>query len=236
MLLSVIIPVYNGSAYLAAAIASVRQQSYSPLEIIVVDDGSTDGTADLVRRFGADTRCVAQSNKGPASARNRALDLATGEIIAFLDADDIWPPDKLQIQLPTLLQDDEIQISMGKTQRFWATEEISPPPASGTLRTPPWDELLLGCALCRRSVFAQIGVFDERLRIGEDTDWFLRARSADVPTAKVDAVTLYYRRHEASLTASIDHMQSTIFDVLRLALERRRQGRTYTQGLEGGDH
>jgi len=74
------------------------------------------------------------------------------------------------------------------------------------------------------------------LRIGEDTDWFLRARSADVPTAKVDAVTLYYRRHEASLTASIDHMQSTIFDVLRLALERRRQGRTYTQRLEGGDH
>lgn len=222
MLLSVIVPVYNGKAFLADAIASVRRQGYASLEIIVVDDGSTDGTPDLVAGLGSDITYVAQGNRGPASARNRAIELAAGDYVAFLDADDLWPPNKLNVQLPALRDNEHVQIVMGKTQRFWSVEELLPL-SDAAHRVPPWDELLLGCMLCRRNVFAQIGVFDERLRIGEDTDWFLRARSAGVPTTNVDAVTLYYRRHAASLTAGVDHMQSTVFDVLRLALQRRRQ-------------
>lgn len=225
MLLSVIVPVYNGKAFLADAIASVRRQGYSPLEIIVVDDGSTDGTPELAANLGDAITFVTQSNNGPASARNRAIELAAGDLIAFLDADDLWPPDKLNVQLPVLRNNEQVQIVLGKTQRFWSTDELLP--SSGAEpRTPSWDELLLGCMLCRRDVFAQIGGFDERLRIGEDTDWFLRARSAGIPTTNVDAVTLYYRRHAASLTAGVDHMQSTVFDVLRLALQRRRQDST----------
>lgn len=222
MLLSVIVPVYNGEPFLADAIASVRRQGYEPMEIIVVDDGSTDGTPDLAATLGSDLTFVTQENKGPASARNRALKLATGDYVAFLDADDLWPPDKLNVQMPALRENDRVQIVMGKTQRFWSNEELADSSRLAR-RTPPWDEPLLGCMLCRRDVFAQIGVFDETLRIGEDTDWFLRARSAGVPIAKTDAVTLYYRRHGASLTAGVNHMQSTVFDVLRLALRRHRQ-------------
>ncbi|MCX6033073.1 MAG: glycosyltransferase family A protein [Chloroflexi bacterium] len=217
-----IVPVYNGERYLAEAIASVRRQAYAPLEIIIVDDGSTDGTATLIERLGSDIRTVHQANQGPAAARNRGLELVTGDLIAFIDADDLWPDDKLRLQLPVLHDDRTIQIVMGKVQRLWPTESDALTLAFEP-RTPPWDELLLGCALVRRDIFEQIGFFDSTLRIGEDTDWFLRARKGGVAIAKIDQVTLFYRRHKESLTAGIDHTKTTIFPVLKRAVERHRQ-------------
>jgi glycosyltransferase involved in cell wall biosynthesis len=222
MQLSVIVPVYNGERYLAAAIASVRRQAYAPLEIIIVDDGSTDGTARLIERLGPDIRTVHQANHGPAAARNRGLELATGDVIAFIDADDLWPDDKLRLQLPVLYDDPAIQIVMGKVQRLWPTEGDALTLAFEP-RIPPCDELLLGCALFRRAVFEQIGFFDVTLRIGEDTDWFLRARQGGAAIARINQVTLFYRRHGESLTAGIDHTKTTIFPVLQRAVQRHRQ-------------
>ena len=233
MLLSVIVPVFNGEHFLPEAIASVRAQNYAPLEIIVVDDGSTDGTAEVVRTLGSNIRYLHQFNAGAAAARNRALKIAAGDIISFLDADDLWPNNKLALQLPIFRQDNAVQLVLGKTQRLWPIENG----AGGVLfepRTPPWGELLLGCALCRRSLFEQIGMFDPTLRIGEDTDWFFRARMVDVPTVWLEQVTLFYRRHQNSLTYGVDHTKSTIFPVLKRALQRQRHSHDTPAAEEGG--
>jgi glycosyltransferase involved in cell wall biosynthesis len=222
MLISVIVPVYNGERYLADAIASVWRQTSASLELIIVDDGSTDGTAALVRDLGPKVRVARQINQGPAVARNHGLELATGDLIAFIDADDLWPDDKLRLQLPILLADPAVQMVLGKVQRLWSMED-SAGNRRFELRTPPWGELLLGCGLFRRAVFARIGPFDPTLRTGEDTDWFLRAREVGVATAMLEQVTLFYRRHPDSLTAGID--KDPLFSILQRVLQRQRQAR-----------
>jgi glycosyltransferase involved in cell wall biosynthesis len=98
-LVSCIVPVFNGERYLAEALDSVLGQTYRALEVIVVDDGSTDGTPAVVRTFGARVRCVTQPNAGLAAARNRGLAAATAELVAFLDADDLWLPEKIACQM-----------------------------------------------------------------------------------------------------------------------------------------
>jgi len=115
-LLSAIVPTYNAAGFLAEAIESIRWQTYQPVEIIVVDDGSTDDTAEVVRGLGGEIRYVEQANAGPAAARNRGLELAQGELIAFLDADDRWPRDKLEIQVPRLLGNPELDLVLGRIQ------------------------------------------------------------------------------------------------------------------------
>ena len=95
-LISCIVPVFNGELYLAEALESILKQSYRPLEIIVADDGSTDGTEAIVARFGTQVRYLYQPNSGPATARNLGLGAVRGEFVGFLDADDLWHPEKLE--------------------------------------------------------------------------------------------------------------------------------------------
>jgi glycosyltransferase involved in cell wall biosynthesis len=101
--ISVIIPVFNGQRYLSEAITSVLSQTYAPLEIIVVDDGSTDATAEIVRRFGPAVQYHHQANQGPAVARNLGVLIASGEMLAFLDADDFWHVEKISKQVSLLV-------------------------------------------------------------------------------------------------------------------------------------
>ena len=98
-LISCVIPVFNGERYLGEALESVLAQSYQPLEVIVVDDGSTDETAEVARRYGERVRYVWQPNAGETAARNLGLTAAHGEFIAFLDADDVWDSEKLERQI-----------------------------------------------------------------------------------------------------------------------------------------
>src|SRR5262245_10754564 len=98
-LVSCIVPVYNGEAFLGEALASIRAQRHRPIEILVVDDGSTDGTAAVVMAADAGIRYMRQDNAGGAAARNRGIGMARGTFVAFLDADDLWPPEKLERQI-----------------------------------------------------------------------------------------------------------------------------------------
>jgi glycosyltransferase involved in cell wall biosynthesis len=116
--LSVIIPTHNRAAFVADAINSVLAQQAENLEIIVVDDGSGDNTAEIVKSFGPPVRYVYQANAGPSSARNRGVELAQGEFLGFLDDDDLWSSEKLAIQLPRLLDDPKLEIVLGHTQRM----------------------------------------------------------------------------------------------------------------------
>lgn len=217
---SVIVPVYNGAAYLADAIASIRAQQYAPLEIIIVDDGSTDETAAIAASLGADVRYVYQQNQGPAAARNRGLKAATGEVIAFLDADDLWTPDKLELQLGILARHPGAAVVMGHMRAFREDPAIPvPSPYNG-------ETALLanqvGSTLVRRTVFERIGGFDEGLRYGEDIDWLMRVREAGISIHVLAEVTLLYRIHANNMTRGGD-TSYVLTRVLHRSLERRRQ-------------
>src|SRR6476660_1471039 len=106
-LVSVIIPVYNGTCYLRAALESVFAQTYRPFEVIVVDDGSLDDSGVIAQSFD-DVRYIHQENQGVAAARNNGIEVARGEFLAFLDQDDLWTPEKLKLQMGHLLSDPEL--------------------------------------------------------------------------------------------------------------------------------
>jgi len=113
---SVIIPVYNGETFVDEAIDSVIHQKYEPLEIIIVDDGSTDRTAEVIRGYGEKVQYRYQSNTGPAAARNSGLRVASGDVMAFIDADDLWPEGKLALQINRLQQEPTLEVVLGRVQ------------------------------------------------------------------------------------------------------------------------
>lgn len=216
-LISVIIPVHNAAEFLTDAIASVRAQAYSPLEIIVVDDGSTDQTAQVVQTLGGGIHYLYQQNQGPAAARNAGVAAAQGELITFLDADDLWPADKLAQQLPALAAAPEAVLVWGHTEiRPYKTITAAIPPIE-----PNWMPLL-GSILCRKEVFQQVGLFEPTLRYGEDVDWFIRVREQQIAVQKVSAITLFYRLRVGSMTYGKVLAELGLFETIRRSLQRRR--------------
>lgn len=199
-LLSVIIPVYNGERFLAEAIHNVQQQ-YQPLEIIVVDDGSTDKTADIAAQFHDQIRYVHQANQGPAVARNQGIKLAQGELITFLDVDDLWAEQVLPDFIEYLVAHPEVEIVQGLIQQMQL--ETAGQPIFEPVFEPvfePYQFINLGSAIYRRSLFDKVGLLDEALRDNEDTDWFLRAWEKNVSKAVLPRVMLFYRKHDRNMT------------------------------------
>jgi len=220
-LVSVIIPAYNAQAFLSEAIESLQEQDYNPLEIIVVDDGSTDRTAEIIARMGDSIRYSYQYNSGPAAARNKGLTMAHGEIIAFLDSDDLWPGDKLHTQVRWLVNNPKIDVVMGRVQYvgLFTPRELKIP-FEGSDKTLV--NTYLGCCVFRREVFDKVGIFDETLRYSEDHDWFLRAREQGISITIIDKVALYYRLHEQNMTRIKDTNGFQLAKILKKSLDRRR--------------
>jgi glycosyltransferase involved in cell wall biosynthesis len=218
-LVSVIVPVYNGEDFLADALASIRLQDYCPLEIVVIDDGSTDGTGELAVTLGQDVNWIQQQNRGPAAARNAGLAIAHGEFIAFLDADDLWPPGKLQSQIDLLLANPAVEIVLGCIQGVGYS---GIPPSLATDAKGSFLGVHLGSAVFRKSVFTKVGSFDENLRYSEDHDWFFRAREQHIAIISIPQVTLLYRRHGSNMTLDKNTKGYQLTRVLKRSLDRRR--------------
>jgi glycosyltransferase involved in cell wall biosynthesis len=218
LLISVIVPAYNAERFLLEAIRSIESQNYPRLQLIVVDDGSTDRTAEIAKSFGDKVEYIYQTNRGPAAARNRGMHLARGEFIAFLDADDVWMADKLREQLAFLMRDEECDVILGRMQYVWLDGAEQPDP----LHDAPSTGVNVGAGLFRRRVFNRVGTFDETLRFAEDHDWFLRAREAAVSIRVLDRAVLLYRRHGQNMTADPKASRLPIVGVLQRSLQRRR--------------
>ena len=216
LFVSVVIPVFNGAAFLSGAIKNIAQQGYQPLEIIIVDDGSTDRTSEIAADFKDQVKYVYQSNQGPAAARNKGLEIARGSIIAFLDADDQWQKKSLTVMFEGINQSPETEIVMGKV-RLWRLKEDKSEEFS-----EPGVALCNGCALFRKKVFNKVGLFDPALRYGEDLDWFMRARECKVSIMMLDQVFLLYRRHQSNMTRDADPITLNVTKVLKKSLDRRR--------------
>jgi glycosyltransferase involved in cell wall biosynthesis len=220
-LVSVVIPVYNGELFLTEAVDSIRWQNYEPLEIVIVDDGSTDRTVQIIENLGKDIRFISQANQGPGAARNRALEVARGELIAFLDADDQWPRGKLHLQVRYLLDHPEHDLVTGLIRL------VTMPGANNRFRSIVPDDTMshinLGAAVCRRRLFDQVGLFDESFRMSEDQDWFLRVREHKVPIIILEDITLFYRLHDNNMTHDCKPSDYLLTRLFKQSLERRRR-------------
>jgi glycosyltransferase involved in cell wall biosynthesis len=225
-LVSVVVPVYNGGRWIAEAIESVRAQSYRPIEIIAIDDGSADDSAAIVGGY-ADVRVVRQSNTGCAGARNRGIAESRGEFVAFIDQDDCWTPSKLQSQVAVLRSDPDVGYVLGRQRLF--LEPGCPPPLWLANRLELLEEphvgYLPGTLLVRRSVLRQVGVFDPRYPMGSDSDWLIRARDAGVRMAIVDDVVIEKRIHDANLS-SLRSGHAELLTMLAESSRRRRVSAT----------
>jgi glycosyltransferase involved in cell wall biosynthesis len=222
-LVSAIVTVYNYERYVGEAVESVLAQDSGPLEVVVVDDGSTDGSAAVVRGFGDRVRYGYQPNGGLCRALNHGLGLARGEFIAFLDADDLWTPDKLRVQMAAFEARPELDLVFGHARHFFSPEM----PAESRRRyqcpegTAP--AYFKQAMLARRAAFARVGPFDTGLRLGDFIDWLARAREAGLKSLMLPDLVLRRRIHGANATIRQRDDKAEYLRVVRGALERRRR-------------
>jgi glycosyltransferase involved in cell wall biosynthesis len=211
---SAVVPVHNGSAYVAEAIRSILSQTRPPIECLVIDDGSTDGTRDVVRRFGGDVAYVRQTRSGVSSARNHGAALAHGALVAFLDHDDVWLPTKLERQLEAIA-------AARATIALCAVDVVDERgTVNRTMRLRPREGLITGmlmfdgtetvscssAGLVRREELLRIGGFDSALSVSADWDLLFRmALAGDL--AYVDEPLVRYRVHGANMSNDIAAME-----------------------------
>jgi glycosyltransferase involved in cell wall biosynthesis len=212
--ISVIVPVHNGAEFYDGALKSILAQNWALLDIILVDDGSTD---DLQSRIhGSPIRYFRQEQRGPAAARNLGLREAAAEFIGFLDIDDLWTAGHLSRLYAALVENPEAGFAQGLMQQFVVRPDGCRM-ISGAYRMP-----YLGSCLFRREVFDQCGAFDERMKMGEDYDLILRCWEHDIAKQEVDHVSLLYRRHGGNMTAGKNREANLA--VLHRRIERIRSG------------
>jgi glycosyltransferase involved in cell wall biosynthesis len=228
------IPVYNGEAYLAEAIDSVLGQSYRPIEVIVVDDGSDDGSGGVARSYGDPVRYARQDRAGNGAARNHAVSLGTGDLFTFLDADDRLAPGALERLVDVLEADSTLEAVYGHVREF-----VSPdvdPEARAKLR-PPIDRIA-GCLptnmLMRRESFLRVGQFPTHLRVGVTVDWSARAAETEMPTTLLDDVLFERRLHANNNGIREREHRSHYLHVVKAALDRRRALQVHHASSPGG--
>jgi glycosyltransferase involved in cell wall biosynthesis len=216
MTISVIIPMYNGAAFIEEAINNLKTQTLLPTEIIVIDDGSTDAGAAIVAKF-KDVIYKYQENKGPSAARNTGIAIATGELISFLDCDDLYPSNKLSILYNEFVKNPQLIAAIGGIQYLFDTEKDK----IGHSQIPEgiiFNHVLLGAGLFKRNVFDIVGVFDESLLFSEDFDWYRRLHATQIQTTKINECCLFYRRHSNNYTNFKEGVKNGILNALHKSI------------------
>ena len=219
-LIAVIMPVRNGMPLIKESIDSIRAQDYSPLEIVIVDDASTDGTRDYLHSMtGVCLKVLELDGKGPSAARNAGIRATKAALTGFLDADDLWPPGTLRALSAALLENPAAGFAQGMIRNFRANSQ-----GNREVFTPPYRFLNLGASLWRRAVFEKVGGFDEGLRLCEDLDFLMRCWENDIRKAQLDQVTLLYRRHPGNMTHGLSGAGFGTVAAFKQRIERVRKG------------
>jgi glycosyltransferase involved in cell wall biosynthesis len=220
---SVIIPTYNSATLVTKAVQSVLAQSVQPTEIIVVDDGSTDDTRQRLSTYGV--RYLHQQNQGVAAARNLGLRQATGELIAFLDADDVWHPRKLELQIAAIAANPDL-VLLGTAVFDWPIEQPGNVNRAGVIKAMPWrklavkNHLVTSSIVVRHTALAKAGDFDTALQGPEDHDLWLRLAEAGV-VATLDLPLTGYRQVPGSLSRQAITMRAGMRQILHKLDQRR---------------
>lgn len=210
MSIAVIVPVWNGERFLSEAIASIRAQTLQPDKVLVVDDGSSDGTAAWLAEQ-PDLVVLSQPNRGTGAARNRAIKASETPLLAFLDADDIWHPEYLEHQRDALTRAPALEASFTAVEQFYEDGRPS--------------EVIAGFSLSamvlRRQAFDRIGLFEETPGVPEFATWFLRAAEAGLRHARMDEL-LSKRRIHADNKGRRAGTGREYVRALKASLDRRR--------------
>jgi glycosyltransferase involved in cell wall biosynthesis len=221
MSVSVIVPTRNGARFIAETIESIANQTVAPLEIIVVDDGSTDDSARLALGASRLVRIIDTQDLGPAGARNAGIRAAKGDFLAFLDHDDLWVPDKLAWQLELLANEPESDVCVGKLRSFRGSAGACKPDWLGE----PVPGYLTITMLARRAVFETVGLLDASRPFSDSAEWFLRAEDAGIQVRLLDRVTTYHRVHGGNHSlVNGDLSRAEFLALARLRIERARRG------------
>ncbi len=219
-LVSVIIPVYNCQDFLGAAIESALGQSYKNTEIIVLDDGSQDASFSVAAKFSG-IKYIRLSHQGVSGTRNKGIQEASGDYIAFLDADDVWLRDKLKIQIDLLEKNPDLGYVLARMKNFYDKGD----------KTACWMEesefnknpIGIQTLVARKEVFNIVGLFDVRLSIAEDMDWFLRAKEKHIPMYIIDEVLVKRRIHNNNICRIFYRKRKrTMAEILHKSIIRQR--------------
>jgi glycosyltransferase involved in cell wall biosynthesis len=222
-LVTVIIPVFNGERYLSEAIDSVLNQPYCPIEVIILDDGSTDNSAGIAKRYLPSIKYYYQPNGGLASALNNGISRSEGEYLAFLDADDLWLPDKLNLQIKTFEAEPTLDMVFGYMRQFFSPD-LEKERRAGIMQIgEKMPGYIKGTMLIRRESFFRAELFDTRWHLGDFVDWYSKALEKGLKSFMIPDVVMERRIHENNMGIKQRKFQSDYLHILKASLDRRRQ-------------
>ncbi len=223
-LVTVIMPAWNREKYIRQALDSLLEDTWSPKEIIVVDDGSTDGTAAIVKSY-PDVRYIFQEHQGVSAARNRGLEASTGSYIAFLDSDDLWMSGRIAVSVRFFEDHPGIDYLLARQELFLEEGCVLPEGFSlARFGTPAYSEGT-GVLMARKTCFDRAGNFNPHYTKCEDLEWIARASDAGLSMARIPLVAVRVRIHDRNTTCldKTDH-RSLVFKIVRESIHRKRNG------------
>jgi len=234
MRVSAIMPVYNGAAYLREALDSVFTQTCPLHEVIVVDDGSTDASPQILAAYRQRISVLRQTNQGVAAARNAGLRRASGEAIAFLDQDDLWPADRTRLMVDALAADPDAEVVAGLVEI--RDEQTVKPGMRDVCLDTTHREYLLGSLCIRTGLFGKLGLLNENFGFADDTDFWRRRVEANITTIRLNEPTLVYRVHDNGASSSRHFANHYLLAAIRESLKRRRSAQTKNSKHEDISH
>ncbi|HWR57412.1 MAG TPA: glycosyltransferase family A protein [Thermodesulfovibrionales bacterium] len=220
---SVVIPVFNGEKYLREAVETVLGQTYQSFEIIVVDDGSTDSSAEVAKLFVPRVRYVFQSHGGISAALNYGISLSQGSFLAFLDADDLWEKDKLMHQMTVFDNNPDADIVFGHVRQFCSPELDENQKKRIRIPAEVSAGVVKGSMLIRRESFFRVGAFETKWKLGDFLDWYLKAAEKGLKSIVLDEVVMLRRIHANNSGIRNRKSQTDFVKILKASLDRRRR-------------
>lgn len=221
-LVTAAIPVRDGEAYLAEAIESVLVQSRPCDQVIVVDNGSTDRSAEIAAGFGSAVEVVSEPQPGIGVARNAALRAVRGDYLAFLDADDLWEPEKTALQLAAFEAEPQLQLVFGHVRQFVSPDLAGEDAAGLRVSTDPQPGQHIGAMLARRTAIKAIGPWPEDVRVSDGLTFLLRARELGLEQAMLSETVTRRRLHGANHSIHNRDERAEFARHLKRSLDRRR--------------
>jgi glycosyltransferase involved in cell wall biosynthesis len=222
LLISIIVPVYNGEKYIAETLTSILSQDYTPIELIVVNDGSTDKSDEIIRSY-KDVKYFCQENRGVPSARNFGIKQSNGEFIAFSDQDDLWNPGKLTDQVNYLVENPVCEYVVSKRKIYMEPGIQRPSWLKKELLDSEDVDYSPSSLLARASLFQKIGFFNADFENASDVDWFFKAKNAGIQKGIIDKVLYLKRVHEDNQSNRVQALHREYLQLIRQSIQSNKE-------------
>lgn len=226
-LVSVILPVFNTEKYVTESVESVLNQTYKNIEIICINDGSTDNSLEILKTFGEKITLInLEKNGGISVARNAGIEVAKGDYIAFMDADDVWTSEKIEHQINEFMKNEKLQISFTQFRCFISPDLPEEVKQTRFCPPDPMPGYISATAVVKTNFFKLVGMFDPKWRVGEFIDWYARAQNMNAVSSLLPDICLLRRIHGTNTGVTQRDSRLDYVRIAREALERKRQQTT----------